>query len=52
MVDDEGEALGIISLEQALSIADERGMDLVEVSPNAAPPVWRASTPRMAPADF
>ena len=41
MVDDEGEALGIISLEQALSIADERGMDLVEVSPNAAPPVCR-----------
>ena len=41
MVDDEGEQLGIISLDQALSIADERGLDLVEVSPNAAPPVCR-----------
>ena len=41
MVDDEGEQLGIISLDEALSIADERGLDLVEVSPNAAPPVCR-----------
>lgn len=41
MVDDEGEQLGIISLDQALSIADERGLDLVEVSPNATPPVCR-----------
>ena len=41
MVDDEGEQLGIISLDEALSIANERGLDLVEVSPNAAPPVCR-----------
>ncbi len=41
MVDDEGEQLGIISLTEALSIADERGLDLVEVSPNASPPVCR-----------
>ena len=41
MVDDEGNQLGIISLAEALSIADERGLDLVEVSPNAAPPVCR-----------
>lgn len=41
MVDDEGTQLGIISFDEALSIADERGLDLVEVSPNAAPPVCR-----------
>ena len=41
MVDDEGEQLGILSLDAALQAADERGLDLVEVSPNAAPPVCR-----------
>lgn len=41
MVDEEGTQLGIISLAAALAIADERGLDLVEVSPNAAPPVCR-----------
>lgn len=40
-MDDEGTQLGIITLDEALSIADERGLDLVEVSPNAAPPVCR-----------
>jgi translation initiation factor IF-3 len=41
VVDEEGTQLGIISLAAALAIADERGLDLVEVSPNAAPPVCR-----------
>lgn len=41
MVDEEGTQLGIITLTAALEIADERGLDLVEVSPNAAPPVCR-----------
>ena len=41
MIDDEGEQLGIISLDAALEAADEKGLDLVEVSPNAAPPVCR-----------
>ena len=41
VVDDEGGQLGILSLEDALRAAEERGLDLVEVSPNAVPPVCR-----------
>jgi translation initiation factor IF-3 len=33
--------IGILSREQALTLASEKGMDLVEVSPNAEPPVCR-----------
>ena len=41
VVDDEGEQLGILSLEEALAAAAARGLDLVEVSPSAVPPVCR-----------
>jgi translation initiation factor IF-3 len=41
VIDDEGEALGILSVSEALATAAERGLDLVEVSPNAEPPVCR-----------
>ncbi|PLX72098.1 MAG: translation initiation factor IF-3 [Desulfuromonas sp.] len=41
VVDDEGEQLGILSIEDALAAAEERGFDLVEVSPNSTPPVCR-----------
>lgn len=41
VVDDEGGLLGVMSLESALEAAVERGLDLVEVSPNAVPPVCR-----------
>lgn len=34
-----GEQLGIMSLQEALRVAEEAGVDLVEISPNAAPPV-------------
>ncbi|MDO6685922.1 MULTISPECIES: translation initiation factor IF-3 [unclassified Agarivorans] len=37
----DGEALGIVSLNEALDIAGESGVDLVEISPNAEPPVCR-----------
>ncbi|WP_431158864.1 translation initiation factor IF-3 [Winogradskyella poriferorum] len=33
--------VGIYSLRQALAIADEQGLDLVEISPNANPPVCK-----------
>jgi translation initiation factor IF-3 len=33
--------LGIVPLREALRIADERGLDLVEVAPNANPPVCK-----------
>lgn len=36
-----GEQLGIISIYQALRKAEEEGMDLVEVAPDAKPPVCR-----------
>jgi translation initiation factor IF-3 len=41
VVADDGEQLGILSLQEALAAAEARGLDLVEVSPNAAPPVCR-----------
>lgn len=37
----EGEQLGIVSLDEALLKAEEAGVDLVEISPNAEPPVCR-----------
>ena len=41
MVDDEGKQLGIMPPYEAIKIARERGLDLVEVSPTATPPVCR-----------
>jgi len=41
VVDDEGEQLGILDLERAIQAAKDRGLDLVEVAPNATPPVCR-----------
>ncbi len=41
VIDDSGEQLGILQPFEALKIARERGLDLVEVSPNAVPPVCR-----------
>ena len=41
VIDDEGEQLGILNIDEALNVAGERGLDLVEVSPNAEPPVCR-----------
>jgi len=41
LVGSEGEALGVVSIEEALNKAQEAGMDLVEISPNAEPPVCK-----------
>lgn len=41
MIDEAGEQKGILSLEEALEIAYNSELDLVEVSPNANPPVCR-----------
>lgn len=41
MVDEEGKQLGVMPPYEALKIARERGLDLVEVSPTANPPVCR-----------
>ncbi|MEZ8142415.1 MULTISPECIES: translation initiation factor IF-3 [Enterovibrio] len=37
----DGEAVGVVSIEDALATAQEAGVDLVEISPNAEPPVCR-----------
>ena len=41
VVDDEGQQLGILPIQEALKLAFERNLDLVEVAPNAVPPVCR-----------
>jgi translation initiation factor IF-3 len=41
VIDDEGEQLGIMSPQDAMRTAEEQGLDLVEVAPNAQPPVCR-----------
>ncbi len=41
VIDAEGEQAGILSLDDAIGKAEEAGLDLVEVSPNAEPPVCR-----------
>jgi len=37
----DGKQLGILPVEQALALAEEMGLDLVEVAPQARPPVCR-----------
>lgn len=39
VIDEDGKLLGLLSKSEALSLAREHGQDLVEVSPNAKPPV-------------
>lgn len=41
MISPEGEQLGVMSIRDALDAAMERELDLVEVAPNARPPVCR-----------
>ena len=41
MIDEEGGQAGIVSREEALQRAMEAGLDLVEISPNAEPPVCK-----------
>jgi translation initiation factor IF-3 len=39
VIDSDGKQLGILPRREALRLADERSLDLVEVAPNANPPV-------------
>lgn len=41
VVDAENEQLGIMSLRDAIRLAEERNLDIVNVAPNAKPPVCR-----------
>lgn len=39
LIGDDGQAYGVVSIDEARRISSETGLDLVEVSPNAKPPV-------------
>lgn len=41
LIGTQGEQLGIMSADEALKIADEQGLDLVKISPQATPPVCK-----------
>ncbi|HCX66276.1 MAG TPA: translation initiation factor IF-3 [Rhodobiaceae bacterium] len=41
LIDAEGEKRGVIPTDEAIRMAEEAGLDLVEVSPNAKPPVCK-----------
>ena len=41
LIGSEGEQMGIMSSAEALKIADEQGLDLVKISPQATPPVCK-----------
>ncbi|MEO1105940.1 MAG: translation initiation factor IF-3, partial [Pseudomonadota bacterium] len=41
LVDAEGENRGVIATEEAVQLAEDAGLDLVEVAPNSDPPVCK-----------
>lgn len=41
LIGSDGSQVGVVSLQEALRLAEEAGMDLVEISPTAKPPVCR-----------
>ncbi len=41
LIDETGTQVGIVPLREALSIAEEKGLDLVEIAPQAKPPVCK-----------
>ncbi len=41
IIDENKEQIGVKPLDEALSLAGEKGLDLVEIAPNASPPVCR-----------
>jgi translation initiation factor IF-3 len=41
LIGPDGQNHGVVSIDEALKIAQEAGLDLVEVAPNSAPPVCR-----------
>lgn len=41
VIDIEGKNLGILSIKDALELAQSKGLDLIEISPNANPPIGK-----------
>src|SRR5260370_40451881 len=43
VIDEQGAQLGVMQPYEAVRMARERGLDLVEISPTAAPPGWKSN---------
>lgn len=41
LISEEGKQIGIVPIREALKTAEERGLDLVEISPGSVPPVCK-----------
>ena len=41
LIDEEGNQVGIVEITEALAIGDEKGLDLVEIAPQADPPTCK-----------
>lgn len=41
LIDQNGNMVGVVSVDEGIAMAERAGLDLVEVSPNAAPPVCK-----------
>lgn len=41
LIDDEGEQIGVLPIKEALKMAEDKHLDLVNVAPNAKPPVCK-----------
>ncbi|MEO1724693.1 MAG: translation initiation factor IF-3, partial [Pseudomonadota bacterium] len=41
LIDENGDNVGVVRPEEGVSMAEEVGLDLVEISPNASPPVCK-----------
>ena len=41
VIDENGDQLGIMSIQQALALAEEKGLDLAKIQPSARPPVCK-----------
>ncbi|MEM6487309.1 MAG: translation initiation factor IF-3 [Pseudomonadota bacterium] len=41
LIDENGDNVGVVRPEEGVSMAEEAGLDLVEISPNASPPVCK-----------
>lgn len=41
LIDDKGEQVGVVSIQEAIRMAEEAGLDLVEIVPTSTPPVCK-----------
>ena len=41
LIDENGQMIGVMSVPEALRMAEDKGLDLLEISPNAQPPTCK-----------